>query len=166
LWTVRRRPRPPLWAGSKACGARGRSEVEGMVKRIWKEIKGVDLEGWFRVMPYEVAMDVVSAAWRGAARLQSLSVSVCCQEALMIQYGSDKPDTRFEMYVSASHVHVFPELCGCAEPLDLANRVLPCLVGRVARPNPARSEPVHGRVDDHSPGACQGAGPPVAHCGE
>ncbi|GFZ50650.1 hypothetical protein JCM24511_08408 [Saitozyma sp. JCM 24511] len=52
-------------------GSQVRDVVEGMVKRIWKEVKGVDLEGWFRVMPYEVAMDV---------------------------YGSDKPDTRFEMY--------------------------------------------------------------------
>ena len=41
------------------------------MKRIWKEVKNEDLEGWFRVMPYDVAMDV---------------------------YGSDKPDTRYEMY--------------------------------------------------------------------
>jgi len=34
--------------------------VEAMVKRIWREVKGVELEAWFRVMPYEVAMDVVS----------------------------------------------------------------------------------------------------------
>ncbi|KGB77211.3 hypothetical protein CNBG_3049 [Cryptococcus deuterogattii R265] len=52
-------------------GQEVREVVEGMIKKIWKEVKGVDLEGWFRVMPYEVAMDV---------------------------YGSDKPDTRFEMY--------------------------------------------------------------------
>lgn len=32
--------------------------VEGVVKKIWKEVKGVDL-GEFRVMPYQVAMDVV-----------------------------------------------------------------------------------------------------------
>ncbi|OWZ33872.1 aspartate-tRNA ligase [Cryptococcus neoformans AD2-60a] len=52
-------------------GQEVREVVEGMIKKIWKEVKGVDLEGWFRVMPYEVAMDV---------------------------YGSDKPDTRFDMY--------------------------------------------------------------------
>ncbi|WVR03383.1 aspartate-tRNA ligase [Kwoniella sp. DSM 27419] len=52
-------------------GSQVREVIEGLVKKIWKEVKGVDLEGWFRVMPYEVAMDV---------------------------YGSDKPDTRFEMY--------------------------------------------------------------------
>lgn len=52
-------------------GQEVRDVVEGMIKKIWKEVKGVDLEGWFRVMPYEVAMDV---------------------------YGSDKPDTRFDMY--------------------------------------------------------------------
>ncbi|KAK4683653.1 aspartyl-tRNA synthetase, partial [Tremellales sp. Uapishka_1] len=52
-------------------GGEVREVVEGLIKRIWKEIKGVELESWFRVMPYDVAMDV---------------------------YGSDKPDTRFEMY--------------------------------------------------------------------
>ncbi|WVQ64507.1 uncharacterized protein L199_002674 [Kwoniella botswanensis] len=52
-------------------GSQVREIIEGLVKKIWKDIKGVDLEGWFRVMPYDVAMDV---------------------------YGSDKPDTRFEMY--------------------------------------------------------------------
>ncbi|WVF66383.1 aspartate-tRNA ligase [Kwoniella sp. CBS 6097] len=52
-------------------GSEVREIIEGLVKKIWKEVKGVELEGWFRVMPYDVAMDV---------------------------YGSDKPDTRFEMY--------------------------------------------------------------------
>lgn len=41
-------------------GQEVREVIEGLVKRIWKEFKGVELEGWFRVMPYEVAMDVVS----------------------------------------------------------------------------------------------------------
>jgi aspartyl-tRNA synthetase len=53
-------------------GAQVRDIAEGMVKNIWKGIKGVDLgDAPFRVIPYEVAMDV---------------------------YGSDKPDTRYEMY--------------------------------------------------------------------
>ncbi|WVQ80443.1 aspartate-tRNA ligase [Cryptococcus sp. DSM 104549] len=52
-------------------GGEVREVIEGLIKKIWKEVKGVELEGWFRVMPYDVAMDV---------------------------YGSDKPDTRFEMY--------------------------------------------------------------------
>lgn len=52
-------------------GAQVRDIVEGLVKKIWKDIKGVDLAQPFKVMPYDVAMDV---------------------------YGSDKPDTRFEMY--------------------------------------------------------------------
>ncbi|KAL7418924.1 aspartate--tRNA ligase msd1 [Cryptotrichosporon argae] len=52
-------------------GQEVRETVEGLVKRIWKEVKGEELEGWFRVIPYDIAMDV---------------------------YGSDKPDTRFEMY--------------------------------------------------------------------
>lgn len=33
--------------------------VEGVVKKIWKEVKGVELPE-FRIMPYQVAMDVVS----------------------------------------------------------------------------------------------------------
>jgi hypothetical protein len=41
-------------------GQEVRAVVEGLVKKIWKEIQGVDLPGWFRVMPYDVAMDVVS----------------------------------------------------------------------------------------------------------
>ena len=34
--------------------------VEGLIRRIWKEIKSVDMDV-FRCMPYQVAMDVVSA---------------------------------------------------------------------------------------------------------
>jgi hypothetical protein len=41
-------------------GQEVREVIEGLVKKIWKEVKGVELEGWFRVMPYDVAMDVVS----------------------------------------------------------------------------------------------------------
>lgn len=66
---------PPDANGTRSTWAIGGSQVrevvEGLVKRIWKEVKNEDLEGWFRVMPYDVAMDV---------------------------YGSDKPDTRYEMY--------------------------------------------------------------------
>jgi aspartyl-tRNA synthetase len=41
-------------------GGEVREVIEGLVKKIWKEVEGVDLPGWFQVMPYEVAMDVVS----------------------------------------------------------------------------------------------------------
>ncbi|KAI9635996.1 uncharacterized protein MKK02DRAFT_44694 [Dioszegia hungarica] len=51
-------------------GGQVRDVVEGLIRQVWREVKGMELEE-FRVMPYEVAMDV---------------------------YGSDKPDTRFEMY--------------------------------------------------------------------
>jgi len=40
-------------------GQEVREVIEGLVKKIWREVKGVELEGWFRVMPYDVAMDVV-----------------------------------------------------------------------------------------------------------
>ena len=33
--------------------------VEGLMRRIWKEIKGEDLDE-FKIMPYQMAMDVVS----------------------------------------------------------------------------------------------------------
>ncbi|RXK37660.1 aspartate-tRNA ligase [Tremella mesenterica] len=65
-------------------GQEVRDVVEGLVKRIWKEVKGEELEGWFRVMPYDVAMDV---------------------------YGSDKPDTRFEMYTLP--IGYYPTLSDC-----------------------------------------------------
>lgn len=41
-------------------GGEVREVVEGLMKKIWREIEGVELPGWFQVMPYEVAMDVVS----------------------------------------------------------------------------------------------------------
>jgi aspartyl-tRNA synthetase len=43
-------------------GGEVREVTEGLVKKIWKEVEGVDLPGWFQVMPYEVAMDVVRLA--------------------------------------------------------------------------------------------------------
>lgn len=52
-------------------GGQVRDVIESLVQKIWKDVKGVDLQRPFRVMPYEIAMDV---------------------------FGSDKPDTRFEMY--------------------------------------------------------------------
>ena len=39
-------------------GTQVREVVEGLVRRIWKEFKGEEVE--FKVMPYEIAMDVVS----------------------------------------------------------------------------------------------------------
>lgn len=35
-----------------------RDVVEGLIRQVWREVKGMELEE-FRVMPYEVAMDVV-----------------------------------------------------------------------------------------------------------
>lgn len=52
-------------------GAQVRDVVEGLIKKIWKDVKNVTLDSPFRVLPYDIAMDI---------------------------YGSDKPDTRFEMY--------------------------------------------------------------------
>lgn len=53
-------------------GGEVREVIEGLVRRIWKKVKGYEVPAdGFKVMPYDVAMDV---------------------------YGSDKPDTRFEMY--------------------------------------------------------------------
>ena len=41
-------------------GGQVKDIVEGLVKRIWSEVRGVELDASFRVMQYEVAMDVVS----------------------------------------------------------------------------------------------------------
>ncbi len=46
--------------------------VEGLLKSVWKETLNMDIETPFVRMPYDVAME---------------------------KYGSDKPDTRFEMYL-------------------------------------------------------------------
>jgi len=40
-------------------GGEVKDVVEGVVEKIWKEVKGVELPE-FRIMPYQVAMDVVS----------------------------------------------------------------------------------------------------------
>jgi aspartyl-tRNA synthetase len=50
-------------------GQEVREVIEGLVKRIWREMKGVELEGWFRVMPYDVAMDVVCCLVNGGMTL-------------------------------------------------------------------------------------------------
>ncbi|GMK58926.1 hypothetical protein CspeluHIS016_0603680 [Cutaneotrichosporon spelunceum] len=53
-------------------GGQVREVIEGLMRLIWKKIKGYEIPAdGFKVMPYDVAMDV---------------------------YGSDKPDIRFEMY--------------------------------------------------------------------
>lgn len=44
-------------------GSQVRDVVEGLIKKIWKDVKGVEV-GEIRVMPYEVAMDVVSCSMR------------------------------------------------------------------------------------------------------
>lgn len=41
-------------------GGQVREVIEGLIRRIWKQVKGEEVH--FKVMPYEVAMDVVSAA--------------------------------------------------------------------------------------------------------
>jgi aspartyl-tRNA synthetase len=84
-------------------GQEVRAVVEGLVKKIWKEIQGVDLPGWFRVMPYDVAMDVVSdCSYVNQHARMSMSAIVTEFRAHVPQYGSDKPDTRFAMYVSTA----------------------------------------------------------------
>lgn len=80
----------PGGGGQDAWGIGGkevRGVVEGLIRKIWKEIKGVDVEE-IRVMPYQIAMDVVSH--KDGSRPDSADPS---------QYGSDKPDTRFQNYV-------------------------------------------------------------------
>jgi aspartyl-tRNA synthetase len=79
-------------------GGQVRDVVEGLIRKVWREVKGMELEE-FRVMPYEVAMDVVSRP----VPEQHLRTK------LTEKYGSDKPDTRFEMYVSTAFLRVRSE---------------------------------------------------------
>ncbi|KAG9084289.1 hypothetical protein FRC06_004134, partial [Ceratobasidium sp. 370] len=51
-------------------GREVKNVVEGLIRRIWKEVKGIELDKHFRVMRYADAM---------------------------AKYGSDKPDTRFNL---------------------------------------------------------------------
>jgi aspartyl-tRNA synthetase len=44
-------------------GEEVREVVEGMVRKVWKDIKGVEMEDGFQVMPYDTAMEIVSVSW-------------------------------------------------------------------------------------------------------
>jgi hypothetical protein len=99
-------------------GEEVRDVVESMVARIWKDIEGVDLPQPFRVMTYYEAMTRVciepihfqsdhvcpltSLSRLGflfdcIQTLLNVSFPKCCSS--YIQYGSDKPDTRFGLEV-------------------------------------------------------------------
>ena len=105
-------------------GGQAKDLVEGLVRRIWREVKSVELDASFRVMQYEVAMEVVSfTCWTNQTRV----------EMVKRKYGSDKPDTRFEMYVSVSS-HLILEWC--AHSSDSADWLLPSVIRCRSRHNP------------------------------
>jgi aspartyl-tRNA synthetase len=56
-------------------GEEVRTVVEGLIQKLWKEIRGVDLPDWFRVMPYDVAMDVVSLSLINRMALTNYSMA-------------------------------------------------------------------------------------------
>ena len=64
---------------------------EGLVKRVFREVLGVDVETPFRRMPYSEAMG---------------------------RYGSDKPDTRFGLELQdVTDVLQGQRVCKCLQPL-------------------------------------------------
>jgi aspartyl-tRNA synthetase len=70
-----------------------REVIEDLIRRIWLDVEGVQLPSNFKVMTYREAMGRVSFI------IESLSVKVLLIDKVM-QYGSDKPDTRFGLEVS------------------------------------------------------------------
>lgn len=70
-----------------------REVIEDLIRRIWQDVEGVQLPSSFKVMTYREAMARVSII------IESLSVNVLQIDEVM-QYGSDKPDTRFGLEVS------------------------------------------------------------------
>ncbi|KAG8747913.1 hypothetical protein FRC10_010532 [Ceratobasidium sp. 414] len=79
--------------------------VEGLIRRIWKEVKGVELDKHFRVMRYADAM---------------------------AKYGSDKPDTRFNLEEFRPEIkpvlHLLPE--PVQQHLAESKQLFECLVVR------------------------------------
>ncbi|KAG9081449.1 hypothetical protein FS749_007649 [Ceratobasidium sp. UAMH 11750] len=81
-------------------GREVKNVVEGLVRKVWKEVKGVELDEHFRVMRYADAM---------------------------AKYGSDKPDTRFNLEIKPIS-HLLPE--PIQQRLTESKQLLECLVVR------------------------------------
>jgi aspartyl-tRNA synthetase len=72
-------------------GLEVRDVVEKLMRSIWKEVEGIDLPSRFDVMTYTEAMNRVSYPVHLSEQYNDF----------LPQFGSDKPDVRFDLFVSA-----------------------------------------------------------------
>ena len=80
----------------KIGGCEVRHTIEALIRKIWKDIEGLDLPETFNVMTYHEAMTCVSDNYFFSHHYLSINT---CSLSFPFQYGSDKPDTRFDLQV-------------------------------------------------------------------
>ncbi|KAF8332813.1 uncharacterized protein EI90DRAFT_3145409 [Cantharellus anzutake] len=96
--------------GWRIGGREVKDTVEGIIRQVWREVKGMELDRNFHVLTYEEAM---------------------------AKYGSDKPDTRFGCLIQNA-APLLPE--PVAGLLDASDKVLECIIIRGSQQSSAMTE--------------------------
>jgi aspartyl-tRNA synthetase len=80
-------------------GGEVRDVIEELIGDIWKRIEGIELQKQFDVMTYNTAMTKVEQRpFKPFFIFFHKLIFIC----FVAQYGSDKPDTRFDLFVCSS----------------------------------------------------------------